>query len=60
MSILQDFQEAKRKLGKKEWALIEQYLEENQDTDLGKVLYWQSEWEKYEEWKIKNNKEENK
>lgn len=53
MSILQEYEEYRRKLGEKEWKNIDNFLAENERYLLSDVLYKESVWKIYENWKRK-------
>ena len=53
MSILQEYEEYRRKLGEKEWKNIDNFLAENDQYLLSDVLYKESVWKIYENWKRK-------
>ena len=49
MSILQDFEEAKKLIGEEKWNALPQYLEVS-NLFLDDVIYNQEEWAKFEKW----------
>ena len=51
MSILQEYEEYRQKLGEEEWNNIDQFLEEHGQYDLSDVLYKERVWKVYEDWK---------
>lgn len=51
MSILQEYEQIKRKLGEKEFALINEFLNTHRNILLSDVYYKQEIWEQYENWK---------
>lgn len=51
MSILQEYEEYRQKLGEEEWNKIDQFLEEHGQYDLSDVLYKERVWKVYEDWK---------
>ena len=53
MSILQEYEECRCKLGEKEWKNIDNFLAENEQYLLSDVLYKESVWKIYENWKRK-------
>lgn len=53
MSILQEYEEYRRKLGEKEWENIDNFLAKNKQYLLSDVLYKESVWKIYENWKRK-------
>lgn len=50
MSILQDYEKARKELGDKKYNAIDKYLAENKDKLLSDVLYKEEEYNKFEEW----------
>lgn len=53
MSILQEYEECRRKLGEKEWKNIDNFLAKNEQYLLSDVLDKESVWKIYENWKRK-------
>ena len=51
MSVLQEYEQIKRKLGEKEFALINEFLNTHKDILLSDVYYRQEVWKQYEDWK---------
>ena len=53
MSILQEYEEIRRKLGDKEMRNIEKFLSVYEEYLLSDVLYKESVWKIFENWKRK-------
>ena len=51
MSILQDYERFKQSISEKEWELITLFIEQNEQYLLSDLLYSQSVYKEYEEWK---------
>lgn len=54
MSILQEYEEYRKRIGEKEWKMINTFLDENRQYLLSDLLYSKNVWQIYEDWK--NNK----
>ena len=54
MSILQEYEEYRQKLGEKEWAMMEEFLKKNEQYLLSDLLYKESVWQIYQDWKQEN------
>lgn len=50
MSILQDYEQIKNRIGKEKFKAIKEYLELNPDLYLSDIYYKEIEWNKFEEW----------
>lgn len=50
MSILQDYEQIKNRIGKEKFKAIEEYLELNPNLYLSDIYYKETEWNKFEEW----------
>lgn len=55
MSILQEYAEIRRRLGEKEFTLINKFLDTHKDILLSDVYYRQEIWKQYEDWKKERN-----
>ena len=56
MSILQEYESIRRKIGEKEYKNICQFLEENPKSFLSDVYYNEDAWNHFLLWEIKNEK----
>lgn len=50
MSILQEYEQIRKQLGKERFKRIEKYLELNPGLYLSDIYYKESEWNKFAEW----------
>ena len=50
LSILQDYEQIKNRIGKEKFKAIEEYLELNPNLYLSDIYYKETEWNKFEEW----------
>lgn len=51
MSIMNEYEEMRQNLGEKNFRLLEQFLEENEQYLLSDVYYSMSVYREFEEWK---------
>lgn len=59
MSILQEYEWIRREMGEEKWNKMDEYCITT-DTLLSDVLYRKSEYEKFEQWLLNQNKENNR
>lgn len=51
MSILQEYEECRKRLGEEEWTKMQGFLRDNEQYLLSDLLYKEEVWTIYEEWK---------
>lgn len=54
MSILQEYEQIRKRIGEEKFSHIEQFLEVHPHYFLSDVYYRESVWKEFEEWESKN------